>query len=116
MKPANRPGTARVPTCGNKRFDYASTAGAPGAQQTPTTEQNEVRIRWVRFTPQDHAHKQIKVQRKLVEDFRTQFKKEKQAPEGMEKAKAFFPQDHQKLACGQTIDGLEEIWDCDCNG
>jgi hypothetical protein len=67
------------------------SSAAPDEQQPPTTEQNEVRKRWVKLTPRDHVLKQIEIQRDLVENLRTQLKKEEQTLEGMEKAKAFFP-------------------------
>jgi hypothetical protein len=67
-------------------------SAAPGEQQPPTTEQNAGRKRWVKLTPRDHVLKQIEIQRELVEDLRTQLKKEEQTLEGMEKAKSFFPE------------------------
>ena len=68
------------------------SSAAPGEQQTPITEQNAGRKRWVKLTPRDHVLRQIEIQRELVEDLRTQLKKEEQTLEGMEKAKAFFPE------------------------
>jgi hypothetical protein len=68
------------------------SSAAPGEQQTLTTEQNASRKRWVKLTPRDHVLKQIEIQRELVEDLRAQLQKEEQALEGMEKAKAFFPE------------------------
>jgi hypothetical protein len=65
---------------------------APDAQQSSTIEQNEGRKRWVKLTPRDHVLKQIEIQRGLVEDLRSQLKKEEQTLEGMEKAKSFFPE------------------------
>ena len=46
----------------------------------------------MKLTPRDHVLKQIEIQRELVEGLRTQLKKEEQTLEGMEKAKAFFPE------------------------
>jgi hypothetical protein len=69
-----------------------SSSATPEAPQTPTTEQSESRKRWVKLTPRDHVLKQIDIQQELVEDLRTQLKKEEQTLEGMEKAKAFFPE------------------------
>jgi hypothetical protein len=69
-----------------------ASSTAPGEQQPPTTEQNEGRKRWVKLTPRDHVLKQIELQRELVEGLRGQLKKEEQTLEGMEKAKAFFPE------------------------
>lgn len=67
-------------------------SAAPVELQSPNTKQNDGRKRWVKLTPRDHVLKQIEIQRELVEDLRTQLKKEEQALEGMEKAKAFFPE------------------------
>ena len=64
---------------------------APDVQQPSTTEQSEGRKRCVKLTPRDHVLKQIEIQRELVEGLRAQLKKEEQTLEGMEKAKAFFP-------------------------
>ena len=69
-----------------------ASSATPDAQQTTTTEQNEGRKRWVKLTPRDHVLKQIEIQRELVETLRAQLKKEEQTLEGMEKAKAFFPE------------------------
>jgi hypothetical protein len=68
------------------------SSAAPEEQQPPKTEQGEGRKRWVKLTPRDHVLKQIEIQRELVENLRTQLKKEEQTLEGMEKAKAFFPE------------------------
>ena len=46
----------------------------------------------MKLTARDHVLKQIEIQRELVEDLRRQLKKEEQTLEGMEKAKAFFPE------------------------
>jgi hypothetical protein len=67
-------------------------SAAPDAPQTPTAEQSDGRKRWVKLTPRDHVLKQIEIQRELVEGLHTQLKKEEQTLEGMEKAKAFFPE------------------------
>ena len=67
-------------------------SAAPVEQQPPKPEQNEGRKRWVKLTPRDHVLKQIEIQRELVENLRTQLKKEEQTLEGMEKAKSFFPE------------------------
>jgi hypothetical protein len=69
-----------------------ASSATPDAQQTPTAEQSDSRKRWVKLTPRDHVLKQIEIQRELVEGLRTQLKKEEQTLEGMEKAKAFFPE------------------------
>lgn len=69
-----------------------ASSAAPDVQQPPTTEQAESRKRWVKLTPRDHVLKQIEIQKELVENLRTQLKKEEQTLEGMENAKAFFPE------------------------
>lgn len=68
------------------------SSAAPDEQQPHTTEQNTGRKRWVKLTPRDHVLKQIEIQRELVENLRTQLKEEEHTLEGMEKAKAFFPE------------------------
>ena len=68
------------------------SSAAPDEQQLPTVTQSDNRKRWVKLTPRDHVLKQIEIQRELVENLRTQLKKEEQTLEGMEKAKAFFPE------------------------
>ena len=67
-------------------------SAAPVEQQSPNTERNDGRKRWVKLTPRDHVLKQIEIQRELVENLRFQLKKEEQTLEGMEKAKTFFPE------------------------
>jgi hypothetical protein len=69
-----------------------ATTAAPDAQQASTTNQSDGRKRWVKLTPRDHVLKQIEIQRELVEGLRVQLQKEEQTLEGMEKAKAFFPE------------------------
>jgi hypothetical protein len=68
------------------------SSAVPDVQQPPATEQTGNRKRWVKLTPRDHVLKQIEIQREFVEGLRGQLKKEEQTLEGMEKAKAFFPE------------------------
>jgi hypothetical protein len=73
----------------------SQTAGDAKTQNlsAPTTDpQLSTRKRWIKLTPRDHVLKQIKEQKKLVDGLRAQLQKEEQTLEGMEKAKAFFPE------------------------